>query len=290
MGKLNPYTARVDRMHPTALVFLIDQSGSMCNSLNFGGTYMSKDQAVANAINKTMEEIISRCSKPDLRHYFDIAIIGYGESVTPLYNDNGSPWVSPEWLHENAKYRKEEREVRIRGNVQMQIADVPYWIEPESNGLTPMYKAFEMAENLVSQWCENHRGMDCYPPVVINITDGVQTDAEDSDMVTIAKKLKQNNTIDGNVLLFNFHLSDDDSSEAVMFPCDKLEVSGGGSYSDMLFEMSSQLPSIYNDQIAVLRSEPKGKGYRAMGFNTSADFVRMLEIGTITNPSEDDDE
>ena len=56
MGKLNPYTARVDRSHPSAFVFLIDQSGSMNNRINFGNKSISKSEAVADSVNKILAE------------------------------------------------------------------------------------------------------------------------------------------------------------------------------------------------------------------------------------------
>lgn len=71
------YTAEISRESPSAVVFLVDQSGSMDSA--FDGT-QSKAEVVARILNELLETLISRCQKsePEPRDYFDIALIGYG--------------------------------------------------------------------------------------------------------------------------------------------------------------------------------------------------------------------
>lgn len=289
MEKMQLYTARVDRTHPSFFLFLIDQSGSMDNWVDFGNERIAKSEAVANAINSTLEEIINRCTKSnEIRRYFDISLIGYGQNdykATLLYPNK--EWLSPEELKDRVKIKKVTSVFSIRGTEHTIEKNVPYWLEPVAEGLTPMHDAFNRAYDLLEKWCENHKGDDCFPPIVINITDGEQTDASNEEMIEVADKIKSLQTIDGNVLLFNIHLSDSDEKQSIAFPAELSEV-GDSSYSQMLFAMSSELPAIFNKQIEVL-TKKKQPSYRAMGLNTKAEFVHILNIGTQTTMSADDE-
>ncbi len=292
MSKLNSYTARVDRAHPTAFVFLIDQSGSMGNTIEVEQMRISKAALVAQSINRIIDEILNRCTKPDeVREYFDIALIGYGSSSNEANliikgNASNKGWLKPKELRDAAKYRKEVIKQTIRGVEREKEIDTPYWIEPTSAAATPMRSAFRMAKGLLEEWCRGRIGQDCYPPVVINITDGVATDATEEQMIEIANEVKEIHTIDGNVLVFNIHLSSD-KSEGVVFPTDESQV--GNKYSQMLYKMSSKLPKLYNNDIKAMVNRDANGGYRAMGYNASVDFVRMLNIGTITNMANDEE-
>lgn len=296
MEKLNPYTARVDRAHPTAFIFLIDQSGSMEEELSQNETKISKHELVAVAINKLLDEILNRCTKPEeIRHYFDIALIGYGKNSDEAnfisFGENSKEdWLSPEELKSFARYKKASIEQNIRGKIKTKEIDMPYWVEPIALYRTPMYNAFAKAKDLLEQWCEDKSEQDCYPPVVINITDGIQTDAEDEDMVAIAHELMNLGTMDGNVLVFNIHLDDDNDNEGITFPSSNDEI-GEDSYSQMLFNMSSTLPKIYNKDIERLVNRVSVFGFKAMGYKKNIEeFIAMLNIGTITNMAEDYDE
>ncbi|WP_235986657.1 hypothetical protein [Burkholderia contaminans] len=72
-----PYQAAIQRSDPTALLFLIDQSGSMEDKM--AGSERTKAQFVADVLNRTLANLIVRCRKSDgVRDYFDIGVIGYG--------------------------------------------------------------------------------------------------------------------------------------------------------------------------------------------------------------------
>ncbi|HEY8743319.1 MAG TPA: VWA domain-containing protein, partial [Chloroflexota bacterium] len=87
-----PYVAEISRLHPTCLLFLIDQSGSMEDP--FGGDAVpdtgggagsgpgSKAQSVADALNRLLSTLVIRATKAEgVRHYFDVGVIGYGRKV-----------------------------------------------------------------------------------------------------------------------------------------------------------------------------------------------------------------
>jgi len=89
------------------------------------------------------------------------------------------------------------------------------------------------AEQLVA-WCDAHP--DSYPPTVLHVTDGESTDG---DPEGLAQQLQQISTSDGNVLLFNLHVSTS-GGDPVKFPSSDVGLSD--NYAKLLFRMSSPLP------------------------------------------------
>lgn len=104
MQSKNAYTARVDREHPTAFIFLVDQSASMRRLTTFNGEEMTLSEAVARIVNSQIIELVERCIKNnETRHYFDIAVIGYGQEAYSAWNGalEGSDFVTPEEIRNN---------------------------------------------------------------------------------------------------------------------------------------------------------------------------------------------
>lgn len=72
-----PYQAPIQRTDPTAFLFLVDQSGSMGDKM--AASEKTKAQFVADVLNRTLMDLVTRCTKADgVRDYFEIGIIGYG--------------------------------------------------------------------------------------------------------------------------------------------------------------------------------------------------------------------
>ena len=70
-----PYSAKINRANPSCFLFVIDESGSMDESMESG---RSKAQFVADVLNKTLAGLIPRCTKADgVRAYFDVGVITY---------------------------------------------------------------------------------------------------------------------------------------------------------------------------------------------------------------------
>ena len=70
------YTKEINRKNPTCFLFVIDQSGSMDETMSGGRI---KSEFVADVLNRTIAETIVRCTKADgVRDYFEIGVIGYG--------------------------------------------------------------------------------------------------------------------------------------------------------------------------------------------------------------------
>ena len=285
--KANPYTALITRTAPTAFLFLIDQSGSMGEPVTYNGETCTKAEAVAKVVNQTVYELVNRCVKGnEVRRYYDIALVGYGgnDRANLLWEGDltGRTWVSPAGLEQHPKGQIDtEAERMIRGRVIKTPTKRPYWLNPVFAGRTPMKKAFELAETLLDGWLADHRGLDCYPPTVINITDGVATDAKDEALLSLAARIKQRCTIDGHVLLLNVPLSGAEGTPT-LFPTRADELPPD-AYARLLYDLSSEMPVNYHPDIANLRREDCARRYMGMSFNADvAALVKFMNIGTPT--------
>ena len=120
--------------------------------------------------------------------------------------------------------------------------------------------------------CKAHP--DAFPPIVINITDG---EATDGDPRPPAEALRTLATTDGNILLFNMHLSSR-SGTPILYP--ESETGLPDEFARQLFQMSSLLP-------AAIQEEARKAGYtigpQSRGFVFNVEIVEMiqfLDLGT----------
>jgi len=284
----NAYTARVDREHPTAFIFLVDQSFSMKRLTTFNGEDMTLSEAVARIVNSQVNELVERCVKNnETRHYFDIAVIGYGSEAYSAWNGNleGRDFVSPEEIRDNPFQKKMiKEEVRTRKGLTVKEVERKQWMTARHDGnWTRMDKALRRAEGLLESWMKEHHDKDCYPPTIINITDGEYNGVTDDEMLQLANQLKSMFTNDGNVLFFNIHIVPG-HSESVVFPATVGELNNNG-YGEKLFNMSSLLPLNYNEQIrGIFGDRQTDIRYRAMGVNAGMErLVKMMKIGTLSS-------
>lgn len=284
----NAYTARVDREHPSAFIFMIDQSVSMRRVITYNGEDMTMSEAVARIVNAQINELVERCVKNnETRHYFDIAMIGYGENAYSAWNGPlaEKDFVTPEEIRDN--YFKKitvKEEVRTRKGLTVKEVEKKQWMVARHDGSwTHMDKAFKKAEALLEDWMTNHHEKDCYPPTVINITDGEYNGTTDTEMTQLSNQLKSMFTNDGNVLLFNIHIVPG-NTESIVFPATDKEL-GNNSYGKKLFDMSSLLPLNYNEQLRSLFGDKQADiRYHAMGVNTGMErLVKMMKIGTLSS-------
>lgn len=281
-----PYDAQITRLQPTALLVLIDQSGSMSGGSSLiDGVQRNKAEAAAYYLNSLLDELIGKCTKHDgLRDYIDICVLGYGKSshkAAPVWTGAlaAETWVTIRQLDAHADKETIAISKKIRGVEQTQSITRRKWFEPVAENATPMGDALQQAAALLRQWVAQHP--DSFPPIVINISDGESTDLRGSALLDAATALKNIHTSAGRVLLFNCHLGDDAGS-ACRFPRDKSELPADKHAQEML-EMSSLLPLIFNGSIASVMGiaiEPSERRY-AMLFNAnSQDIAKMLQIGT----------
>lgn len=285
------YTAQITRNTPTAFIFLIDQSVSMQNYTTLYGEEMPMAEAVARIVNHQLNELVLRCIKgSETRDYYDIAIIGYGEKAYSGWKGEleGRDFVKPSELKEHP-YKKitTKKETRTRKGVKVVEVEEVQWIEAEATeGWTRVHCAFEKAKGLLDEWMEKHHEKDCYPPTIINITDGEFNGATKEYVLQQANELKSMFTNDGNVILFNIHISAN-KAVCVTCPASKDEVSFS-SLATTMYEMSSLLPMRYSDRIADLRGDgtPNNR-YTAMSINADmSTLIQLMDIGTPTNISQ----
>jgi uncharacterized protein YegL len=287
---IKPYQVRISRERPGCFVFLIDQSGSMSGSWGNDNS-KSKADLVALYVNNALNEIINICQKsePEPRPYFEVCVIGYGldsEQAEILWTGDlaGRIFITPAELKRHPTGNGGEIEVTRRtfkGETKVKIP-VPFWFSPEAKSLTPMGDAFDRCKDLLAEWVDRHP--DSFPPIVINITDGVQTDCDDDALLEKAHVLKQTKTLYGNALLFNAHISSQ-NDEAVLFP-ESADELPDDDRCRQLYEMSSMLPEIFKKRIAGTIKKmdlSEDTEYIAMTYQGSVgDLTRFLDIGTKT--------
>lgn len=285
----SPYTAQVTRDTPTAFIFLVDQSISMNRSTLLYGEPLTLSEAVARIVNRSIEELVNRCIKgSEVRRYFDIAVIGYGDEAQSAWQGKlvGRDFVTPEELRQSPyKTITAREEKRTRRGVEIKEVQRTQWLEAKHQGKqTRLDKAVRYAQRLLEQWCAEHRGKVCYPPTVINITDGEYNAVSHEEMLQIAGELKSIETLDGNTLFFNIHISPT-TLQTTSFP---EEPTGLESLAQRLYALSSLLPERYNLSISQLLGADSSVTKRKRGLVVNADMatlIKTIEIGTPTNIS-----
>jgi len=113
-----------------------------------------------------------------------------------------------------------------------------------------------------------------FPPIAINITDGEATDGDPNEAAKSIRELRSN---DGEVLLFNLHISAQRAA-LVEFPDSRTGLPD--HFAQLLFRMSSVLPD-YMRRIAQEEGYRVSEGARGFVFNANMQAViKFLEIGT----------
>ena len=273
-----PYTAEISRDNPSCFLFLIDQSKSMEDEVSAGDGTQSKANGVADTMNRWLQELSIKCAKSDgVRDYYHVGVLGYGKTVGPGVNgsSDGNEMIPVSQIADNPA-RLEERVKKISdgaGGVTDQTIRFPVWFDPVADGGTPMCRAAGEAQRILSEWLTAHP--DCFPPIVIHITDGEATDGDPTERI---RALTNMSSSDGNVMLFNIHLSDNPDASSVTFPDSADDLPD--DYSKMLFETSSPLTP-------TMRALAKEHGFNpsetARSFVLNADMVLLvqaIDIGT----------
>jgi hypothetical protein len=271
------YTAEISRTNPSCFLFLIDQSGSMDDPFAAGEPQRKKADGVADAINRLLQNLVIKCAKSEgVRDYYYAGVLGYGSSVGPAFAGSlsGRELTS---ISEIAEYpaRVEERTKKVddgAGGIVDQTVKFPIWFDAVARGGTPMCETLRRAETILSTWVTEHP--DCFPPIVINITDGESTDG---DPTPAAEAVRRVSSSDGETLLFNVHLSSHGASP-IEFP--DSEAGLPDKYAELLFRTSSLLPS-YMQNVARQEGYKVSDGSRGFVFNADrVSVIRFLDIGT----------
>ena len=240
---------------PQLMIILIDQSSSM-SEIFFSeeGKDYSFARVAKNAVDSFLYEILSGCiSGNEIRPFVDLAIIGYGASIRS---------ATPKIPMDQLPFSVAELQTTFIKKNEADDGDVGYhaplryeWIEEISDGATSMLAALEKAKEITEKWITTHQ--DSFPPVILNITDGMATDdpiliervqryslgdLSALPLVTIVKEIQKLSTNDGNVLVCNAQLSGENQNTlgGITYPTNVRNTDD--PYTKLLFEMSSVIP------------------------------------------------
>jgi hypothetical protein len=271
------YSAEISRTNPSCFLFLIDQSGSMADSFT-GEVAKKKADGVADAINKLLQNLVIRCAKEEgVRDYFHVGVVGYGANVGPGFGGALSgKELAPISEIANSPARIEERNKKVddgAGGLVDQKVKFPIWFEPTASGGTPMCQALNSAKGILQRWLGQHPN--CFPPAVIQITDGESTDGDPSQAMNDLKALSSN---DGNVLLFNLHISSNPNARSTAFPDSSASLPD--QYSRLLFDGASVLTPFMRN-VASEHGFSLSDGAKCFVLNADLVLViQALDIGT----------
>jgi len=239
---MNNYSKQWSTATPGFLIFLIDQSSSMGSEWSDGKTFA---QFTADVVNRTINELIAtNAAGETVKNRVFISIIGYGgKGVRDIRSGYLTTYADAPLRIENTIKRVSDGE---GGFFDMNI-DTPIFIDAEAQGVTPMAGAFAFAEQLIESWINVKN--DNPVPVIINVTDGKpengkpsMNDTELASTIATANSILSIETLDGNPLIFNVHISK--NRNEIQFPATREDV-GNDVYANLLFQISSRVPEVY---------------------------------------------
>ena len=280
------YSQEISRDSRGVFVFLIDQSLSMNKPFaqSDDGTMISRAEVVADAVNRTIEELVNRCMRDEgVRDYFDVAVIGYGRTNRAEFCWQGGlagrDLVPISEVAACAQLVETVISTNIRGTMVEERVVSSRWVKPVAAESTPMNGALRLAYATINQWVQRNPG--AYPPVIINISDGMANDVEsDQELLATARALTGLATADGSTLLINCHIAGGDQ-QPVVFPAD-LDELPADPFARLLFQMSSELPKRHRAVICELFDRDLSiASMRGVAFNADAVvLIKLLDIGT----------
>lgn len=264
---------------PGYIIFLVDQSGSMQENYPEQG---DKASFASLVINRTINSLIlANMDGETVKDRVFISIIGYGGSSALAVDDIRSEYLST-FADKPLKLEKIKKKVSDGGGGLVEIEEeLPIFIEPVANGLTPMADALSFAKELIQGWLQ--KKPDNPAPIIINISDGLPytgdtVESEIKKSITIANDIMSITSDDGNPLVYNAHIGD--SGTEHKFPSTKTELAD--EQAKFLYEISSSVPDSHN-----LSAKKKGIEIKdnAKGFVSNARpeaFIEFIEFGSMS--------
>lgn len=276
------YSQEITRRHRSAMVIVLDRSGSMQEQMSYGHTQTTKAEILAHTASSLVTELIDRCRRTDaLRDYYDVAVIGYGNNEVEMLLGSEGFLSVVELDRQQPPYSIQAFE-ELLPNGEWAMVEHQYieWFKPKAEGNTPMYEAMMRVRDLVSEWCAKPGNRESFPPVVIHITDGEASDCDHRELIDICNQIKHQATTDGEVLLLNIHISTNTSLPAIVFPMPD-ELIGADSYVQTLAECSSLMPAAFDEEIRELKGFTAIPPFIGLGFNASViDLLSIINIGS----------
>lgn len=285
------YQAAWTRQNRGLLVFLLDQSGSMGAKVQVAGQSYQKAEAAAAALNSLIVSVVNNApfdpQTGKRKDYCDILILGYGDQVKSLLNTSFAP-VSVADLAANPRGQQVvqvERYDSLQGKVVATPERRPYWITAYAySQKTETAQALRRTHEGISNWlrAERRRNLS-FPPIVINITDGMHNG--EGDPILEAQRVRQLSTEDGSVLIFNCHITALDVASLTL-PSNLREIAAHVSpqereCAELLFQMSSPIPATMRTQARNIFGSDLAAGARGFIYNADAkDLINFLNWGT----------
>lgn len=287
------YEREISRQNKALFLFLLDQSFSMEEPL--GNSSNRKMDELVTAINGWIQNMAIRATGSEgIKDWMDIGVIGYRTDMeaNPIIESAIAGPLGDQMRQEqrmlasitelgNNPARMEQKQKQFydeeTGELMEMSVEMPVWVEPIAEGGTPMCNTFYYAHELLSGWIAQHPAS--FPPVLIHITDG---ESQDGDAIPYADSVKELATDDGNVLVFNCHLSMV-QADPFLFPhSDEILPE---ELARVLFRMSSSLPQpLY--EAALSEGFELQPGARGMSYNADmVSLIRFLDMGTRAAPT-----
>jgi hypothetical protein len=304
-----PYTQELSRQYPGLFVILLDQSSSMRDSISGYPINQTKAHLVTRMVNDVIQGLIDRAgieeTNPGIRKkYAYLSVLGYDNTVRPLLSTVSTPVDIPTLARNPRGSVTENHEIRDKNNKLVRIAyeEKNFWVEPYDQGyLTNMKSAFEEAREIIKNWLAHPPELispdlgyqmprkECFPPVVINVTDGYYNDG--GNPRPIINDICKMGTTNGNVLVFNCHFSTNNQQEKV-FPKDISEVHSIvpqspdepyiRDYMEQMFYMSSVIPDPLIDRAQREMRKLVPSGAHGVIYNASFEVLaQFLRWGTV---------
>ncbi len=273
------YEKQVGSDNPGCIIILVDQS---MGDIYGDGTEEKKD-VVARAVNSVIDKLVTSCTdSEEIKDRCHVNVIGYSDEVNRVIEGMISEIGESPKRFETVKKKESDG---AGGLVEIEV-QMPIWLEPKAVNGTPMDEAFQQAYDIAQEWCTEYPNS--FPPIVINITDGAPDDPEATH--DAAKRVMGLETTDGNVLVFNIHISSWDGARSVILPHSTNQLEGD-PYANFLFNISSVLPESLVDGFDLryyaryfnVSTEFDLRYYaRYFGYNVSeVDLIRLLNFASI---------
>lgn len=281
-----PYTQDIYTGLPAFFLILLNLSSSM-NEPMAGSKKTRKCDAMVDAVNTLIGNmVIQTASVGGCRPWLEVAVLGYttsgsnvhvprigscfqGELATRLWHPMNVVQANPLRLKDTVQkiFDSDANEM-----IEMPV-QVPLWIEPKLGGAAPLCAALDYSRLIVKKWISDGH-QNCFPPIVIHITDGEGTDGNPVDA---ANRLKQLQTDDGNVLLFNFYLSTLPGA-TIQFPSQVNDLPD--HRAKRVFDLSSVIPEPMIQEARDLDDKldplPRGFVYHCDSSSLAADLSAVL--------------
>lgn len=279
------YSRVVTRTHRTLFVIAVDQSGSMLGLPKGKSGDLSRAEIAAMTASMLVDELIYKSSRfDDVRDYYDVALIGYSAGeVRSLLDDK--LYTLPISIVSSRRAAKKQIIYNIEGQLappKLVRTYVAEWVEPTAYGRTAVVEMLNTVYNLVSDWCNDPKNCDSFPPIVVNITDEPRI-IKHSVVQQLIEQIDSLGTTDGRAIVLNI---------CIDYP----EEGGNGSelYSDLKCEKIDNLPALLLDcftrKCQRFESATIGNKPLILSCDTSLfNIMQLINIGSYSRPVDFDE-